>query len=97
MKKLGILRVCSSTATHVHSERVWGMLLELWAELLVFVARSPSGGPDAHALALANGGEFVTHIWAMLTHAGVQAYVPDHRDTNVQYTDIPISPAGTAV
>ncbi|XP_066333786.1 uncharacterized protein [Miscanthus floridulus] len=87
----------SSTATHVHSERVWGMLLELWAELLVFVARSPSGGPDAHALALANGGEFVTHIWAMLTHAGVQAYVPDHRDTNVQYTDIPISPAGTAV
>jgi hypothetical protein len=87
----------SSTTAPVHRERVWGMLLELWAELLVFVARSPSGGPDAHALALANGGEFITHIWAMLTHAGVQAYVPDHRDTNVQYTDIPISPAGTAV
>jgi hypothetical protein len=60
-----------SAAPHAQHERVWGMLLELWAELLVFVARAPSGGPDAHALALANGGEFITHIWAMLTHAGL--------------------------
>jgi hypothetical protein len=80
----------SNATPPVHSERVWGMLLELWAELLVFVSRSPSGGPHAHALALANGGEFITHIWAMLTHAGVQAYVPDLRDSNVEHTDIPI-------
>ncbi|KAI4978473.1 hypothetical protein ZWY2020_015226 [Hordeum vulgare] len=57
-------------------EKVWGMLLEFWAELLVFIARRPEGGPEAHAQALANGGEFITHIWAMLTHAGVQ--VPKH-------------------
>jgi hypothetical protein len=80
----------SSATAPEHSERVWGMLLELWAELLVFVSRSPSGGPDAHALALANGGEFITHIWAMLTHAGVQAYIPDLRNTKVEYTDIPL-------
>ena len=54
------------------------MLLQLWAELLVFVARAPSGGVDAHALALANGGEFITHIWAILTHAGLRTYdVPE--------------------
>jgi hypothetical protein len=40
-----------SAAPHAQHERVWGMLLELWAELLVFVARAPSRGPDAHALA----------------------------------------------
>ncbi|CAL4997084.1 unnamed protein product [Urochloa decumbens] len=70
-------------APHVQHERVWGMLLELWAELLVFVARAPSGGHDAHALALAKGREFITHIWAMLTHAGLR--------TNHHTRDIPIS------
>nr|TKW00753.1 hypothetical protein SEVIR_8G132000v2 [Setaria viridis] len=72
-----------STAPYAQHERVWGMLLELWAELLVFVARAPSGGPDAHALALANGGEFITHIWAMLTHAGL--------GTDDSTRDIPIT------
>ncbi|CAO2200714.1 unnamed protein product [Urochloa humidicola] len=70
-------------APHVQLEMVWGMLLELWAELLVFVSRAPSGGHDAHALALANGGEFITHIWAMLTHAGLC--------TDNYARDIPIS------
>ncbi|KAM3317870.1 hypothetical protein ACQJBY_035529 [Aegilops geniculata] len=65
-------------------ERVWKMLLEFWAELLVFVARRPSGGQDAHALALGNGGEFITHIWAMLTHAGV--CVPkNHQEDHVPW------------
>uniref|UniRef100_A0A0A9A039 DUF4220 domain-containing protein n=1 Tax=Arundo donax TaxID=35708 RepID=A0A0A9A039_ARUDO len=80
----------SSTAQHAHHERVWGMLLQLWAELLVFAARAPSGEADAHALALANGGEFVTHIWAMLTHAGIRAGVPSHHDASAEYDDIPI-------
>ncbi|XP_066338070.1 uncharacterized protein [Miscanthus floridulus] len=62
----------SCTSAHAGHERVWEMLLQLWAELLVFVARAPSGGVDAHALALANGGEFITHIWAILTHAGLR-------------------------
>jgi hypothetical protein len=62
----------SCTSVHAGHERVWEMLLQLWAELLVFVARSPSGGVGAHALALANGGEFITHIWAILTHAGLR-------------------------
>uniref|UniRef100_A0A0D9VGH1 DUF4220 domain-containing protein n=1 Tax=Leersia perrieri TaxID=77586 RepID=A0A0D9VGH1_9ORYZ len=53
-------------------EKVWTMLLEFWAELLVTVAPRPSSGPEGHALALAKGGEFITHIWAMMTHAGVR-------------------------
>ncbi|PNT65657.1 uncharacterized protein LOC104583897 [Brachypodium distachyon] len=61
-------------------EKVWEMLLDFWAELLVFIARRPSAGPEAHALALSNGGEFITHIWAMLTHAGVRAPKRHNKD-----------------
>ncbi|XP_048536311.1 uncharacterized protein LOC125514966 [Triticum urartu] len=70
----------SSGGDLLEDERVWGMLLEFWAELLVFVARRPSAGPEAHALALSNGGEFITHIWAMLTHAGVHVPKNHHED-----------------
>ncbi|CAN6291855.1 unnamed protein product [Urochloa humidicola] len=58
----------SSTAMNY---RMWRMLLELWAELLVFVALAPSGDEHAHVVALANGGEFITHVWAILNHAGI--------------------------
>ncbi|GAB4846495.1 hypothetical protein Ancab_025500 [Ancistrocladus abbreviatus] len=47
----------------------WKVLVDLWAELLVFLA--PSDNVRAHAEYLANGGEFITHIWALLTHAGI--------------------------
>ncbi|KAL6629674.1 hypothetical protein ACP70R_029439 [Stipagrostis hirtigluma subsp. patula] len=63
-------------------ERVWRMLLDFWAELLVSVARAPSGGADAHALALAHGGEFITNVWAILTHAGVDMSPRKGEQTN---------------
>ncbi|TVU46665.1 hypothetical protein EJB05_06215, partial [Eragrostis curvula] len=81
----------NATAPNVrHSEAVWGMLLELWAELLVFAARAPSGKAETHALALANGGEFITHIWAILIHAGVRPRRPSHHHHDPEYEDIPI-------
>ncbi|KAI4976154.1 hypothetical protein ZWY2020_049761 [Hordeum vulgare] len=43
-----------------------GMLLEFWAELLVFIARRPEGGPEAH-MSAGQRRQFITHIWAMLT------------------------------
>ena len=47
----------------------WKILAELWAEMMLFVA--PSDDETAHAEHLAIGGEFVTHLWALLSHAGI--------------------------
>ncbi|XP_040376928.1 uncharacterized protein LOC121053558 [Oryza brachyantha] len=66
-------------------EKVWTMLLDFWGRLLVVVAPRPSAGPEGHALALAQGGEFITHVWAMMTHAGVRVH--RHHD----YQSIPVT------
>jgi hypothetical protein len=41
----------------------------LWAELVLFLA--PSSNADIHAEKLAAGGEFMTHLWTLLIHAGI--------------------------
>ncbi|GLT29970.1 hypothetical protein SLA2020_047980 [Shorea laevis] len=51
------------------SDFMWKVLADFWAELMLFVA--PSGDPRAHVEHLAEGGEFVTHLWALLSHAGI--------------------------
>ncbi|KAL6643170.1 hypothetical protein ACP70R_021351 [Stipagrostis hirtigluma subsp. patula] len=48
----------------------WQLLAEVWADLLVHIA--PSWNADAHKKYLATGGEFITHIWAILSHCGVK-------------------------
>lgn len=50
------------------SER-WRILADLWAELMLYLA--PSEELEAHADHLADGGEFITYLWVLLTHAGV--------------------------
>ncbi|EXC35319.1 hypothetical protein L484_026643 [Morus notabilis] len=50
-------------------EQLWKVLSEFWAEMMLFVA--PSDDVTAHAENLATGGEFVTHLWALLTNAGI--------------------------
>jgi hypothetical protein len=47
----------------------WKVLSDFWAEMVLYV--SPSDDARVHLEALARGGEFVTHLWALLTHAGV--------------------------
>jgi len=47
----------------------WDQLASFWADLVLFLA--PSDKPDVHANCLATGGEFMTHLWALLTHAGI--------------------------
>ncbi|KAE7995489.1 hypothetical protein FH972_000273 [Carpinus fangiana] len=50
-------------------ERRWKILADFWADMMLFVA--PSDDATAHAEHLATGGEFVTHLWALLSHAGI--------------------------
>ena len=47
----------------------WKILVELWAEMMLFVA--PSDDETGHAEHLTVGGEFVTHLRALLSHAGI--------------------------
>ncbi|OEL20081.1 hypothetical protein BAE44_0018900 [Dichanthelium oligosanthes] len=49
--------------------RGWALLAELWTELVVYTA--PSEKVEGHAEALAQGGEFITLLWALATHAGI--------------------------
>ncbi|CAL5091132.1 unnamed protein product [Urochloa decumbens] len=48
----------------------WKLMGEFWAETLLYVAPSHSTAKQ-HMKHLENGGEFLTHIWALLSHAGI--------------------------
>ncbi|XP_006655468.2 uncharacterized protein LOC102717902 [Oryza brachyantha] len=56
-------------ATVDAEERRWQVLAEFWAEFVLFLA--PSDNVDIHAEMLGAGGEFMTQLWALLSHAGV--------------------------
>lgn len=47
----------------------WQVLAEFWVELVLFLA--PFDNVDIHAEMLGAGGEFMTQLWALLSHAGV--------------------------
>ncbi|CAL5007635.1 unnamed protein product [Urochloa decumbens] len=48
----------------------WEVLAEFWAGALLYAA--PSDNAEEHIECLAQGGEFITHLWALLSHAGIQ-------------------------
>ncbi|KAF7849395.1 hypothetical protein BT93_L0848 [Corymbia citriodora subsp. variegata] len=50
-------------------DMIWRILADFWAELVLYVA--PSDNAKAHGEHLTRGGEFVTHLWALLSHAGI--------------------------
>jgi hypothetical protein len=62
------------------TELRWKILSDFWAEMMLSV--SPSGDPRAHLEALSRGGEFITHLWALLTHAGVLKQAHDDVSNN---------------
>lgn len=47
----------------------WDVLSQVWVELLLSAA--PSDNVEAHVKKLATGGELITQLWALLTHAGI--------------------------
>lgn len=47
----------------------WKVLAAFWANLMLYI--SPSDRAVAHATRMATGGEFITILWALLTHAHV--------------------------
>ncbi|KAF7849235.1 hypothetical protein BT93_L1052 [Corymbia citriodora subsp. variegata] len=55
-------------------ETTWKILADFWVELVLYVA--PSDNAKAHAEHLARGGEFVTHLWALLFHVGIERDPP---------------------
>ncbi|XP_062227337.1 uncharacterized protein LOC133925417 [Phragmites australis] len=53
-------------------ERVWKLLADLWTEVVVYAAPTASQlHVKAHKEALAQGGEFITVLWALVTHTGI--------------------------
>ncbi|CAL5084015.1 unnamed protein product [Urochloa decumbens] len=59
----------------------WKVLHDFWTEFMIYVA--PSKDAWAHLETLTRGGEFITHLWALLTHGGIL-----NRETAVQNHDI---------
>ncbi|XP_048548090.1 uncharacterized protein LOC125527622 [Triticum urartu] len=51
-------------------EECWEILSGVWADLLVHIA--PTWNAEAHKECLESGGEFVTYIWALLWHCGIE-------------------------
>ncbi|CAM0908984.1 unnamed protein product [Alopecurus aequalis] len=49
----------------------WKVLSDFWAEMMLYIAPCDDAQARAHLETLARGGEFITHLWALLTHAGV--------------------------
>lgn len=55
-------------------DMIWRILADFWVEMVLYVA--PSDNMKAHAEHLTRGGEFVTHLWALLSHAGIERGPP---------------------
>lgn len=55
---------------HLTEKSCWEILAGVWTELLIHIA--PTQNARAHRKCLA-GGEFITHIWALLWHCGIHS------------------------
>ncbi|OEL33700.1 hypothetical protein BAE44_0005281 [Dichanthelium oligosanthes] len=64
------IRLAQEIGHHMpHQTLRWKFLSDMWVELLL--SSAPSDNVMIHVKKLATGGELITHIWALLTHAGV--------------------------
>nr|CAB3486425.1 unnamed protein product [Digitaria exilis] len=63
-------------------DKCWKVLADFWAEMLIYV--TPSENVKEHIEALTNGGEFITHWWALLTHAGILERPPRNANNDIE-------------
>jgi hypothetical protein len=54
------------------SDDPWQLLALLWVQTLLYAA--PYGDVQAHMQRLSQGGEFITHLWALLYHLGIDRW-----------------------
>ncbi|TVU00924.1 hypothetical protein EJB05_53655, partial [Eragrostis curvula] len=65
-------------------EKCWEILAAVWTDLLVDIA--PSWNAEAHKHNLESGGEFITLIWALLWHCGIEKSGLSHEDNASENT-----------
>uniref|UniRef100_A0ACD5TH76 Uncharacterized protein n=1 Tax=Avena sativa TaxID=4498 RepID=A0ACD5TH76_AVESA len=69
--------------------RRWKVLADFWCEMMLYVA--PSDDVNEHIEQLTRGGELITHLWALLSHAGIlqrdqPSIIPSTRDPHAEST-----------
>nr|CAB3451722.1 unnamed protein product [Digitaria exilis] len=70
-----------SGCTRRRSDDPWKLLALLWVQTLLYAA--PYGDVEVHRQRLSQGGEFITHLWALLYHLGIDSW--EHKkDTKQQ-------------
>ncbi|CAM0952512.1 unnamed protein product [Alopecurus aequalis] len=69
-----VIQLGAQLATQLKSmdvQKRWKVLSEFWAEMMLYISPCDDAKARAHLEALARGGEFITHLWALLNHAGM--------------------------
>jgi len=66
----------------MEADKCWKVLADFWAEMLLYVA--PSENVKEHIETLTKGGEFITHWWALLTHAGILERPPRNVSNDIE-------------
>ncbi|KAJ4745417.1 hypothetical protein LUZ62_079822 [Rhynchospora pubera] len=67
--KMGVRLGKELTEVMGNNKILWKFLEKFWSGHLLYVASSIN--PADHKDTLSRGGEFVTHVWALLSHAGI--------------------------
>lgn len=83
---------------------MWKLIAAMWVEMLCFSARRCRG--YLHAKSLGSGMEYLSFVWLMLAHAGMETFperlhrrqkihLPEKKPLNLQEEDV-AAPSGTS-